>query len=136
MNTSILTKKMEAIERLKAMHIIPDAIYQFIDDDIVMVSENPFGFLYHLNDEQKKLVADFENEYNALVYLANLCNTEFGRLLALCYISDHPDEWKMDNEDIADGYAMTYCINLDCPDCSEFGSIAFQSINGGIKRIG
>lgn len=136
MKISRETKKEEAIYRMKLMNIIPDAIKQFEEENTVMVSENPFGFLYWLNDDQKKLVADFEAEYDSLVYLANLCNTEFGRLLSLFYVSDHKEEWEMDNTDIADGYAMVYCINLDDPYSSEFGTIAFQSINGGIKRIG
>ena len=129
-------KKSEAIKRLKAMDIIEDAIIQFVQEDTVMVSENPFGMLYWLNDEQKQLVKEFEEEYNGLVYLANYCNTEFGRLLALFYVSDYNEEWEMDNYDIEDGYACVYCINLDCPDFSEFGSIAFMPTNGGIKRIG
>ena len=129
-------KKQEAIKRLQAMDIIDDAINQFIEDDIVMVSNNPFGILDWLNDDYKKLVAEFEEEYNGLVYIANYCVTKFGRLLSLLYVSDYDEEWEMENEDIAEGYAMVYCINLDCPDFSEFGSIAYESINGGIKRIG
>lgn len=129
-------KKQEAIKRLKTMDIIDDAINQFIEDDIVMVSDNPFGMLYWLNDDYKKLVAEFEEEYNGLVYIANYCVTEFGRLLSLFYVSDYDEEWEMDNADVEEGYAMVYCINLDCPDFSEFGSIAYESINGGIKRIG
>lgn len=129
-------KKAEAIKRLRAIGIIGDAISQFKHEDTVMVSENPYGFLYWLNDDQKQLVKEFEEEYNALVYLANFCTTEFGQLLSLLYVSDYEEEWSMDNADLSDGYAMTYCINLDCPDFSEFGSIAFRPINGGIKRIG
>ncbi len=136
MKVSREEKKIEAIKRLKAMGVIPDAINQFKESDTVMVSENPYGFLYWLNDEQKKLVSDFESEHNGLVYLVNLCNTEFGKLLSLFYVSDYKEEWEMDNEDIAEGYAMVYCINLDWPDGSEFGTIAFKSINGGVKRIG
>lgn len=129
-------KKEEAIKRLKVMDIIDDAINQFIEDDIVMVSDNPFGMLYWLNDNYKQLVKEFEEEYNGLVYIANYCVTEFGRLLSFFYVSDYDEEWEMDNADVEEGYAMVYCINLDCPDFSEFGSIAYESINGGIKRIG
>lgn len=129
-------KKEEAIKRLKEMDIIPEAIRQFEDDDYVNVSENPYGALYWADDEQKKLIAEFEEEYNALVYLCNYCVTEFGRLLSLFYVSDYKEEWEMDNADLNDGYACVYCINLDCPDFSEFGSIAFKPIFGGVKRIG
>lgn len=128
-------KKAEAINRMKAMEIIPEAIRQFEEDDLVNVSENPYGFLFWANESQKKLIAEFEAEYDALVYLANYCVTEFGRLLSLFYVSDYKEEWEMNNDDIKDGYSCVYCINLDCPDFSEFGGIAFKSVNGGIKRI-
>lgn len=127
-------KKQEAIKRLNTMNIIEDAINQFIEDDIVMVSDNPFGMLYWLNDDYKKLVAEFEEEYNGLVYIANYCVTEFGRLLSLFYVSEYEEEYEMDNEDIKEGCACVYCINLDCPDFSEFGTIGFQPTNGGIIR--
>lgn len=136
MNISMEVKKAEAVDRLRRMDIIDDAIIQFYEEGTVMVSENPYGFLYELNDEQKKLVKEFEAEYNGLVYLANLCNTEFGELLSLFYVSDYEEEWDMDNEGIEEKYAMVYCINIDCPDFSEFGEIVIESINGGIKRIG
>ena len=136
MNVSREEKKIEALGRMMSMGIIPDAVKQFDEDDIVMVSENPLGMLYWLNDEQKKLVADFEAEYNALVYLCNTCVTEFGRLFAMLYVSDHKDEWSMDREDIKDGYAIANVVNLDWPEGSDMGSIAFRSVNGGIKRIG
>lgn len=129
-------KKIEAIKRLKAMGIIDDAINQFKEEDTVMVSENPFGFLYWANGKQKNVIKQFESKHNALVYLCNYCPTEIGKFLSLFYVSDHKEEWEMDNADITDGYAMVYCANLNWPDGSEFGTIAFKSINGGVKRIG
>ena len=136
MNITREIKKQEAIERLKTIGIIAEAIDQFIEDDVVMVSENPYGFLYTLDDEHKKLVDAFEKEYDGLVYLANYCETEFGRLLSLFYVNDYEEEWEMENNDITDGYSCVYCINLDCPDFSEFGTIAFRAVKGGVKRIG
>ena len=78
MNIPRETKKAEAIKRLNAISIIDDAINQFISDDTVMVSENPFGALYWLNDAQREIVSNFETEHNALVYLTSHCNTECG----------------------------------------------------------
>ena len=135
MNIPREAKKVEAIKRLKAMQIIPDAINQFINDDTVMVSENPYGTLYWLNDEQKEFVHDFEEEHDALVYLVVHCRTEFGELYSLFYVSDNEEEWEEDNADLADGYAFTYTVNTSEPLFSEFGSIAFKPIFGGIKRI-
>ena len=69
MNVSRENKKVEAIKRMKTLNIYSEAIRQFKDEDIVMVSEPPFGGLYWLNDEEKRMVADFEAEHNALVYM-------------------------------------------------------------------
>lgn len=136
MNVSREIKKEEAIKRMKGLKIIADAIKQFKDNDVVMISERPFGALYWLDDAQKKMVADFENEYNALVYMVVRTNTEFGLLDSLLYVSDHKDEWVLDNADIKAGYVLSYVVNHDCPDFSEFGSIAVKSIGGGLVRIG
>ena len=136
MNVSRENKKVEAIKRMKTLNIYSEAIRQFKDEDIVMVSEPPFGGLYWLNDEEKRMVADFEAEHNALVYMVVRSNTEFGLLDALLYVSDYQDEYEMDNDDIKDGYIMSYVVNHDCPDLSEFGSIAVKSVGGGLVRIG
>ena len=136
MNIPRENKKVEAIQRMKKLHIIANAIRQFKDDDVVMISERPFGALYWLDEEQKKMVADFEKEYNALVYMVVRTNTEFGLLDSLLYVSDHEDEWEMDNVDIKAGYVLAYVVNHDCPDFSEFGSIAVKSVGGGLVRVG
>ena len=60
MNVSREIKKEEAIRRMRALSIISDAIKQFAEKDIVMVSEPPLGGLFCLDDEEKKMVQDFE----------------------------------------------------------------------------
>jgi hypothetical protein len=135
MNISREIKKEEAIKRMKAMGIIPDAIRQFENDDIVMVSEPPIGGLYWLNDEEKVMVRKFEQENNALVYLIARSYTNIGTMDNLFYVSDYDEEWFMDNADIEENYACVYVINHDMPDCSEFGSIAWENVGGGILRV-
>ena len=136
MNITREMKKEEAIKRMKKLNIIDDAVRQFKNEDIVMVSEPPFGGLYWLNDEEKEMVRKFEEENDALVYIVVRAFTNFGKMDSLLYVSDYEEEWEMDNEDLKDGYAMSYTINHDMPDCSEFGSIAICSAGGGILRIG
>lgn len=136
MNITREIKKEEAIRRMKSLDIINDAINQFKREDIVMVSEPPFGALYWLNDEEKEMVEEFEEEYDALVYMVVRSFTNFGKMDSLLYVSDYEEEWEMDNADINDGYIMSYVINHDMPDCSEFGSIAIRSVSGGLLRIG
>lgn len=129
-------KQMEAVCRMKSMHIMPDAIKLFRDEDKVLVSENPYGFMYQTNEEQAKLISDFEAEHNALVYHANLVHTsELGDLLSLFYVSNHIEEWEMDRSDLPEHFAFVYTINLSIPEFSEFGMIEFHAVNGGIKRI-
>lgn len=127
-------QKAEAIQRMKKLGVIKDAIKQFEEDDIVMVSEN--GFLYWLDDEQGKMVNEFEEEYGGLVYMVIHNITQFGELYSMLYVSKHQDEWEYDNEDLGQGYALAYVKNIDDDFCSELGSIAIQNRFGGIVRLG
>lgn len=127
-------KIKEAVARMKKLGIIEDAIKQFEDSGAVMCSISPNGFLYCLTDEQRKIADDFEREYNAMVYLAVYSNTSIGEMISYLYISDHPEEWESDMEDIGDGFALTYTYNFDAPDCSEVGSIGIGAVNGGLAR--
>ena len=134
MNVSREIKKEEAIKRMKAMNIYSDAIKQFKNADIVMVSEPPLGGLFWLNDEEKEMVSKFEQENNALVYLVVRSFTNLGIMDNIFYVSDYQDEWEMDNADLNENYACVYVINHDMPDCSEFGTIAWKSVGGGVLR--
>ena len=135
MNVSREIKKEEAIKRMRAMNIYSDAIKQFKNADIVMVSEPPLGGLFWLNYEEKEMVSKFEQENNALVYLVVRSFTNLGTMDNIFYVSDYQDEWEMDNADLNENYACVYVINHDMPDCSEFGSIAWKSIGGGVLRV-
>ena len=134
MNVSREAKKAEAIHRMKCMGIIKDAIDQFEKDDIVMVSEPPIGGLYWLNNAEKLMVEEFEKESNALVYLIVRSFTNLGQMDNFFYVSDYKEEWEIDRNDIAENFACVFVKNYDMPECSEFGTIAYKSINGGILR--
>ena len=129
-------KKEEAIKRMKALGIINDAIKQFEKDDIVMVTEPPFGALYWLEDDEKEMVRKFEEANDALVYMVVRAFTDFGKMDSLLFISDYEEEWEMDNEAIVDGYVLSYTKNYDMPDCSEMGSIVVKPSFGGLLRVG
>lgn len=134
MNVSMEIKKEEAIKRMKALGIFNETIRQFQKEDLVSYSEPPMGANYWLDEEQQKLVKAFEEEYDALVYFVIRSYTMLGRMDAFLYVSDHEEEWEMDNEDINDGYTMSYVHNYDMTDCSEFGSIGVQERFGGLVR--
>ena len=128
--------KEEAIKRMKKLGIIWDAVRQFKNEGIVMVSEPPFGGLYWYHDEEENFnkMKEFEKENGALVYMVVRAWTNFGKMDSYLYVSKYKEEWDMDNEDIDDNIVMTYTVNYDMPDCSEFGSIGVRKVSGGLLR--
>ena len=56
---------------------------------------------------------------------------------ALLFVGKYEEEWESQQNDLKDGYAMSFCINRDYPDCSEMGDIAFRiTEDGAIVREG
>lgn len=112
---------------------MPQVITKFRKQGTVLKSETA-GILYDLNDEEKKAVADWEEESGGIVYAAILSNMVFGRCLALLYVSAEDEEWELDREDLEGRVPLAYVANLDAPDCSELGSIGIAPANGGLVR--
>lgn len=135
MNVSKEIKKAEAINRMKTLDLYNPYIKDFKDKDEIFLSETTGGvYEFGENTELCDKVKEFEAEYNGLVYHVIHTFTEFGELYNFLYVSDHQEEWEMDNEDIAAGYALVYVWNKDCDWCSEFGSIGVRGVGGGIVR--
>jgi hypothetical protein len=128
-------KKKEAIRRMETLDIYVETINQFETENLVSYSEAPLGANFWLNKEQREIVKKFEEEYNALVYFIVRTETEFGTLDSFLYVSDHEDEWEMDNEDLEYGYVVAYVYSYDAPEFSEFGSIQVKPRFGGLVRI-
>lgn len=135
MNVSRANKKKEAIRRMEILDIYSETIRQFEKEGLISYSEPPMGANYWLTDEQRKIVREFEQEYNALVYFATTSYTNFGKLDSFLYVSDYEEEWKDDVEDLKDGYLYAYVYNHDIPEFSEIGSIRVQPMCGGLIRI-
>ncbi len=91
--------------------------------------------LYEMKPEWEDLIKEFEDKYNAYVFHAQLTHTGFGDLLSLLYLSKDPDELKLNVRDYKSQQVLSYVINLDDPDCSEFGYIGIAPSMGGIARI-
>lgn len=49
--------------------------------------------------------------------------TNIGEMENYLYVSDYPEEWEMDKQDVSKGCQYTYVFNKDMPECSEFGTI-------------
>lgn len=127
-------KKAEAINRMKALKLYPNIIKEFEKENIINKSEQN-GSVWWLDSDEKELISDFENEHNALVYHVIHCNTVFGDLLNILYVSDYEEEWELDRTDIKEGCALAYVKNLTDDFCSEFGSIGIEPTFGGVRRV-
>ena len=135
MKISIEDKKVEAINRMKKLKMYAGVIAQF-KSGYINISEPPIGACFWAEGELLEQIRKIEEEYNILVYHVVRVRTTMGVMDSLLYVSDHKNEWEYDNEDLAHGYAMSYTINHDCPEFSEFGGIAIQlSIAGGLRRV-
>ena len=103
-------QKQVAIERMKKIGIMEQPIKEFEENGKVNLSENG-GLLYWLNDDEQKMVDDFEKENNGLVYHVIKSRTTIGLM-----------------------YALLYVFNKDMPDCNEFGTIGIEASIGGLIR--
>lgn len=68
----------EAVSRMCRLGMMPQVITKFRKQGTVLKSETA-GILYDLNDEEKKAVADWEEESGGIVYAAILSNMVFPR---------------------------------------------------------
>lgn len=135
MNISREQKKCEALTRMKMWGIYLPTCMQFEKEDLVSESAPPLGACFWLDAEQLARVRAFEEKYDALVYHVIHCFTTFGELGNYLYVSDHPEEWEDDRNDIKSGQQLVYVVNKDMPDCSEFGSIGIAvTAAAGLRR--
>ena len=126
---------IEAIERMKLLKLDKSCIEAFTKGK-VWESEG-YGALYEVNDEEQKLIDNFEkNCEGCLVYHIIHNKFEFGECYSILYVSSDKEEWQQDKDDIKDGYVFAYVENIDTPCFSEFGSIAIKPSFGGLVRLG
>ena len=136
MNVTRENKKIEAINRMKALDLFEPCIKAFESRNEVQLSEMTGGLYEFSRDEELNAkIKEFEEEYDALVYHVIHTYTSFGEMYSFLYVPDYEEEWEMDNEDIQDNYAMSYVWNKDCPDLSEFGLIGIRQKFGGLVRV-
>ena len=136
MNVSMEEKKLEAICRMKKLHIWSQAIKEFEKHGLVLVTEPPIGAVYELEPELREEVKKFEEEHNALVYIVVRAFTTFGKMDSMLFVSDYVEDWEFEDRELDEWIAMTYTVNWDYPDCSEMGSISIRPTPaGGLERV-
>ena len=136
----------EAIKRLELLKLLPNVITDFKNNDTVYYSERQNkifdGILYWIsnNEDYERLVKEFEENYDALVYHAQLTRFSYGLCLSMLFVSKYQEEWEMEREAITNPYdgvidTYAYVANLNEPDFSEIGRIGIIRKNGGISRV-
>lgn len=139
-------QKAEAIKRLELLKLLPNVITDFKNNDTVYYSERQNkifdGILYWIsnNEGYERLVKEFEENYDALVYHAQLTRFSYGLCLSMLFVSKYQEEWEMEREAITNPYdgvidTYAYVANLNEPDFSEIGRIGIIRKNGGISRV-
>lgn len=124
----------EAIKRMEMLQMSRQCINAFKRGE-VWESEG-IGALYECNEDEKKIIKNFESRYEGLVYHMIHNHFEFGECYTILYVSKHEEEWANDISDLKEGYVFAYVENVDDEFCSEFGTVAIRPSIGGLKRVG
>ena len=126
-------QRTEALKRMELLKLHENVIDDF--KEIALLNQSELGgILYWVEGEMEKNIREWEEKTGNLVYHVIHDYTEFGELLSLLYVSQYEDEWETDREDIQDGYALAYVMNLTDDWCSEYGSIGIRPQWGGVVR--
>ena len=129
------TMKAEAIKYMNILKLDKRCIKAF-EKGNVWFSSGSLGGLYEADDKLKNMIKDVETEHEITVYHV-VENTVYGmHCYSMLCVCKYPEEYEMNVEDLKDGYAFSYVLNVDAPDCSEFGSIVVKPTFGGLRRIG
>lgn len=126
-------QKQEAIIRMKMLDIYSQAIKEFDKEGVINKSEHG-GILYWLDENEEKMVKQFEEEYKAVVYHVIHNYTDLGEMYSLLFVSKYEEEWGYDKDDLKHNIAVAYVKNIDDDFCSEFGSIGVKNMFGGLQR--
>ncbi len=134
-------QKAEAINRMTIVDYFKPSINEFKRSGKVMLNEFPMGAHFYIDEEKDGLIKQkidaFEAENHAIVYAVTHTLAEFGECYEFFFVSDYPEEWDCEKDELKDGYQFVWVYNHSVPWCSEFGSISFrQTIAGGLRRIG
>ena len=135
MKTQVSREAMiaEALERMKLLDLHPNPVKEFKKEGKLNLSET--GFLFWLDDEQERLVRDWEKKTGNLVYHVIHSKTDCEEILSLLYVSGYTEEWAQDRGNIRSGEALAYVMNLTYPYCSEYGYIGIRPMFGGVIQI-
>lgn len=129
--------KAEAVKYMGILKLDKRCIQAFkAKKQSVWMSSGTLGGLYEADDKLKNMIKDVETEHDIIVFHV-VENMVMGmHCYSMLCVCKYPEEYEMNEEDLKDGYAFSYVLNVDAPDCSEFGTICVKPTFGGLRRIG
>ena len=134
--------KQEAIKRLCAMGVSKREAEAVIHNGGIRfaVDRKIFeGVRESIQEMFKGIVAvkicEFEKKYNCLSYSVYVQDSWAGTLVNILYVSSYEEDWDGERESLEEARPIAYCINLNVPDYSEFGTMYVEEYkNGFFKR--
>ena len=145
MTTTKTEIKEEAINRIKALtekcNLNPNILKYFNEGKVYYSYLTAGGFMGSIDTisydkDYEKAVKDFETKHpDCIVYHAIESITAHGKLLSLLYVSSDKEDWESERLE-SNSSIMSYVLNIDNPDLSEFGYIAIDGFmeSGALVR--
>lgn len=130
-------QREEALKRLLSLKLHENVVNDFKAGRLNLserakLGNHIFGILYWLDDDEKKLVNDFEEKYGAVVYHVLKYHTEFGVQYAFLYVGKNEEDWERDWEDAKENMACSYVT--DGGWVADVGLIGIKESGGGLVR--
>lgn len=135
-------QQAEAISRIqaltKAFDLNPNILRYFREGKLYYSYLTAGGLMSSIDKitydpRYESAVKEFEAMFGGLVYHAIESNTGWGKMLSLLYVGGEADEWPVERPDR--GRIMTYTVNLDDPDLSDFGDVEVTGVGGALIRV-
>ena len=118
-------QKNEAIKRMQLLRMSDTVIKEFRDNNKLKISDNMWS-MHDLDQEQLKMVQEFEAENDSVVYHMIFQQTTIGDMYSFLFVSKYIDEWEMDTDDLKYGQTLAYVVNKTYSESSEFGKIGIE----------
>lgn len=124
--------RAEALQRMIFMRMKPEIIRNFSSGKLMKTDLN--GTLQPITQEEQKVISDWEEKTDCMVYyvLEEIFH-EF-HLLHLLHVSWKKENWEIDKKEIASREIMVCIQNLDNPKLSTYGYIPIRYGDGTIRK--
>ena len=131
--SNLLDIKEIAINMMKLLKLHQNTISEFNKQNKLNRSETGLGLLYWLNDDEQKMVNEFQNKNpNLMVYhIIKTHTVDFGDVYDLLFVTDDEDFIEKAKIDLKDNLVLSHTVT----DFPESGLILVNNRNGGITRV-